>query len=445
MTIPCLTAPLVVDDVDMNYTNFLATPPEVLRDPTIGVPGTKAGDVYSFGIVLLEIFTVSEVYEAFSATHAQEKAVSQIKRKNKRKRKPSLERHFTDLAGSAIHLTEDLMEPKEIIKRVKQGGSFPFRPFIPEYIDHKTKNVIMECWREQAEERPSMDHVASLIRHISTQYSTKNKSLMEQMLDKVTREADLQAQELQEEKHKSDQLLYQMLPPDTTSQPKDRDTLHNFSPHEGNELGSPACYSKASNPYTATGNVIVFILFQIVNFLNDVYYKFDTVIEKYLVYKVETIGDAYVVCSGVPLKVENHACEIAKMALHIMSCSEDLKVHHRPQHKFLMRIGLHSGTVAAGVVGRTMPRYCLFGDTVNTASRMESTGVDGSPKIVVYGTDTIHVGDQGSVGGGSSGGGRDTPLIIKPKSNKVAPFETPESLVGSALSLNDGLPEISIG
>ncbi|CAL1533132.1 unnamed protein product, partial [Lymnaea stagnalis] len=82
---------------------------------------------------------------------------------------------------------------------------------------------------------------------------------------------------------------------------------------------------------------------EIVNFLNDVYYKFDSILDKYNVYKVETIGDAYVVCSGVPVRVENHADEIAKMALHIMYSSADLKVHHRPEHKFHMRIGLHSG------------------------------------------------------------------------------------------------------
>ncbi|GFR81001.1 guanylate cyclase A/atrial natriuretic peptide receptor [Elysia marginata] len=80
---------------------------------------------------------------------------------------------------------------------------------------------------------------------------------------------------------------------------------------------------------------------EIVNFLNEVYYRFDSVLERYNVYKVETIGDAYVVCSGVPIPVQNHATEMAMCALHLVNISANLKVAHKPQHHFLMRIGLH--------------------------------------------------------------------------------------------------------
>uniref|UniRef100_A0A2C9KGG9 Uncharacterized protein n=2 Tax=Biomphalaria TaxID=6525 RepID=A0A2C9KGG9_BIOGL len=107
---------------------------------------------------------------------------------------------------------DETIDAKEIIERLKKGGNFPFRPLIPEYVDRKTRNMITACWHELADVRPSIDHIASLVRNISQQFSGKNKSLMEQMLDKVTREADMQAQELQEEKNKSDLLLYQMLP-----------------------------------------------------------------------------------------------------------------------------------------------------------------------------------------------------------------------------------------
>lgn len=79
--------------------------------------------------------------------------------------------------------------------------------------------------------------------------------------------------------------------------------------------------------------------------------------------------------SGLPLRNGDlHAAEIASMSLHLLSAISEFKIRHRPNNQLLLRIGIHSGPVCAGVVGLKMPRYCLFGDTVNTASRMESTG-----------------------------------------------------------------------
>ncbi|XP_053711096.1 guanylate cyclase soluble subunit alpha-1 [Synchiropus splendidus] len=109
---------------------------------------------------------------------------------------------------------------------------------------------------------------------------------------------------------------------------------------------------------------------QVITMLNELYTRFDHECGELDVYKVETIGDAYCVAGGLHKESETHALQIALMALKMMELSDEVMTP--TGEPIQMRIGLHTGSVLAGVVGVKMPRYCLFGNNVTLANKFES-------------------------------------------------------------------------
>jgi class 3 adenylate cyclase len=117
----------------------------------------------------------------------------------------------------------------------------------------------------------------------------------------------------------------------------------------------------------------------LVRVLNEVFSRFDELAEKHGLEKIKTIGDAYMVAAGLPVPRADHAVAATKMALEMGAALE--RVNQAQGTSLEVRIGLNSGPVVAGVIGKKKFIYDLWGDTVNTASRMESHGVKGAVHV----------------------------------------------------------------
>uniref|UniRef100_A0A4W6EUZ5 guanylate cyclase n=1 Tax=Lates calcarifer TaxID=8187 RepID=A0A4W6EUZ5_LATCA len=184
--------------------------------------------------------------------------------------------------------------------------------------------------------------------------------------EKSREELRILSRHLEAEKEKTETLLYAMLPRHIANQLKDGKSV------KAGEFD--VCTILFSDVVTFTNICAACEPIDIVHMLNSMYSKFDRLTNVHDVYKVETIGDAYMVVGGVPVPTETHAHRVANFALGMRIAAKEVTnpVTGKP---IQIRVGLHTGPVLAGVVGEKMPRYCLFGDTVNTASRMESHGV----------------------------------------------------------------------
>ncbi len=117
----------------------------------------------------------------------------------------------------------------------------------------------------------------------------------------------------------------------------------------------------------------------LVDVLNEIFTRFDSIADRRGLEKIKTIGDAYMVAAGLPVPVDDHPVRAAEMALDMMQ--EMQRFNEHTGHALQVRIGIDSGAVVAGVIGKRKFLYDLWGDVVNTASRMESHGVAGRIQV----------------------------------------------------------------
>uniref|UniRef100_A0A4W5RM94 Guanylate cyclase n=1 Tax=Hucho hucho TaxID=62062 RepID=A0A4W5RM94_9TELE len=302
--------------------------PELLRNSKLMKRGTFHGDVYSFAIIMQEV-----------------------------------------IARCAPFCMLD-MPPKEILSKLKSPPPLCRPTVSADEAPLEVIQVMKQAWSEEPDKRPTFEEIfkQSITKGKKTNIIDSMLRMLEQYstnLEDLIRE---RTEELEVERKKTDQLLAQMLPRSVCL------ALKTGKPVKPEHFSEVTLYFSDIVGFTTISALSEPI--EVVDLLNDLYTLFDAIIGQHDVYKVETIGDAYMVASGVPNRNgRRHAAEMSNMSLDILHCIGTFKMRHMPDVKVKIRIGLHSGPVVAGVVGLTMPRYCLFGDTVNTASRMESTGL----------------------------------------------------------------------
>ncbi|NXH75527.1 GUC2C protein, partial [Hydrobates tethys] len=314
----------------------LWTAPEHLRHADV----SQKGDVYSYGIIAQEIILRRETF-----------------------------------------YTGHCRDNKEKLYRVEScKGVKPFRPDLTlETVGEREMEVytlVKSCWEEDPEKRPDFKKIESTLAKIFSNYHGQtNESYMDTLIRRLqlySRNLEHLVEERTElykaERDRADRLNFMLLPRPVVKSLKETG------------LVEPELFEEVTIYFSDIVGFTTLCKYstpmEVIDMLNDIYKNFDHILDHHDVYKVETIGDAYMVASGLPKRNGNrHAVDISMMALDILSFMGSFELRHLPGLPVWIRIGIHSGPCAAGVVGIKMPRYCLFGDTVNTASRMESTGL----------------------------------------------------------------------
>jgi len=271
-------------------------------------PSVKT-DVYSFGVTLYELLTRKEPYE-----------------------------EYTDVDSVIEMLEHPLLDP-------------PLRPTIPEGLPDDAAAIMCACWHPNPDLRPSFQQIKRMV-------SELNLKDLDVWLARETGGA--------KGKRTANQLLYDVFPPHIA------DTLRQGKKVEPEHHEVVTIFFSDIVGFTDISNELQPI--EVMDMLDRLYAKFDAIARKHDVFKVETIGDAYMAVANLVKEQSNHTERIAKFALEAVSTANETMIkENRPELGCVnIRVGFHSGPVVSSVVGNMNPRFCLFGDTVNTSSRMES-------------------------------------------------------------------------
>ncbi len=283
--------------------------PELLRGES---KNTDKTDVYSFGIMLYEVYARRDPYEGQPARDVPYEG-----------------------------------QPARDVLRAVADPLIRKRPLAPSHMPAALKALMADCLDDDPEKRPTFEEIDTRLRRIDAEAA-----------------ASASAASNAKNSHVS---LFDIFPRHVAEalrdgrkvEPEHKDVVTIFF----SDIVGYTDMSARMDPS------------KVANMLDRLYHKFDTLSQELEIFKVETIGDAYMAVTNLVSKqTHDHAKRIAEFAIRAVAVANETLVDEEDPAKghVNIRVGFHSGPVVADVVGNRNPRYCLFGDTVNTASRMES-------------------------------------------------------------------------
>lgn len=214
-----------------------------------------------------------------------------------------------------------------------------------------------------------------LLSQMTIEQEQEKKKILESQKEKLEEEVLVRTAELRTEKKKSDDLLLNILPTEVANELKEKGSAAAKQFDEVTVMFTDfKGFTQISEKLSPT---------ELVSEIHACFKAFDHIIEKHNIEKIKTIGDSYMCAGGLPVANKTNATDIVQAALEI----QQFMVQHSKQRKsdnkeiFEIRIGIHTGPVVAGIVGVKKFAYDIWGDTVNIASRMESSGEPGKVNI----------------------------------------------------------------
>lgn len=205
--------------------------------------------------------------------------------------------------------------------------------------------------------------------------SAHHTRLVTRQRDELDREVQERTAELQSEKERSDELLHNILPHEVAEE------LKHTGAAEAKHFDQATVLFTDFRGFTQMSEKLS--PEQLVNELDTCFKHFDGLMDKWGMEKIKTIGDSYMAAGGLPDPSKGSPADVVQAALEMQEFMEELSRKRTAQGlaMFRMRVGIHTGPVVAGIVGVKKFQYDIWGDTVNTASRMESSGEVGEVNI----------------------------------------------------------------